>query len=184
MFLKVSSLASQYFFSFFLSHNSSSLSAMSKCNQHCGVLLHALNVSFPLQKLNPECSVVVSYFICLYVFYVFVLLYTVWFCLSTSLLMENFHLLLGNRSGLCDLFSHMGAALVLNLTKISLACPQICSIYHCSAFCRRTNSEIHDLFIQNATKRSYLNIKLHWQRFRNVKVIVHNSPAHKCPQEN
>lgn len=86
---------------------------MNKSNQQCGVPLHALNVSFPLQKLNPECSVVVSY-----VLYVFVLFYTVWCCLSTSLLMENLHLLLGNFSGLCDVFSHMGARLELNLTKI------------------------------------------------------------------
>lgn len=144
MFLKVSSLAFQYYFSFFLSHNSSNLSAMNKSNQHCGVPLHALNVSFPLQKLNPDCSVVVS---CLYVF---VLFHAVWCCLSTSLLMEILHLLLRNRSGFCDLFSHMGAGLLLNLTKIRYL--QICTINHSSTFCKRSNSRIQDLFTPNVAK--------------------------------
>lgn len=103
MFLKVSSFAFQDYFFFFLSHDSSNVAARNKSNQRCGVPLHALNVSFPLQKLNPECSVVTSH-----ILYVFVLFYIVWCCLSTRLLTENLHLLLGDHSGLCDVFSHMG----------------------------------------------------------------------------
>lgn len=98
---------------FFLSHNSSNLSAMNKPNQHCGVPLYALNVSFPLQKVSSACCVVVSY-----VLYIFVMFYIVWCCLFTSLQMEILDLLLRNRAGLCDLFSHISAGLMLNLTKI------------------------------------------------------------------
>lgn len=84
---------------------------MNKSNQHCGVPLHAVNVSFPLQKLNPEHCVAVSY-VCIFLYVLFCSM------LSTSLLMEILHLLLGNHSGLCDLFSLIGAGPVLNLTKI------------------------------------------------------------------